>query len=181
LSLSLVFAGVVGFINDSSHGLLFFNQNIIKGFTTMNEIMLLSLMVGGLSGIIGKESSKELANHLSNWISKKRGGQKTAQMFIAKIVSIFDILLANNTIAIIFCGEIARDIAKKHHIPTHYSAAWLDIFSCVFQGLIPYGAQILLASTVVGVSPLSVVPHVYYCYILGIVTILHILFVKVKK
>lgn len=106
---------------------------------------------------------------------------KTAQLFIAKIVSIFDILLANNTIAIIFSGEIARDIAKKYEIPPHYSAAWLGIFSCVFQGLIPYGAQLLLASTIAGVSPLAVVPHVYYCYVLGIIAVLYIVLNKIEK
>ena len=143
----------------------------------MQEIMILSLMVGGLSGLAGK-GSKELANYLSNWITARHGGKKMAQLFIAKVVSIFDLLLANNTIAIIFSGEIARDIAKKHKILPHHSAAWLDIFSCVFQGLIPYGAQVLLASAIAGVSPLSITPHVYYCYILGVTTILYIVFKK---
>ena len=114
-----------------------------------------------------------LANKLSTWISG-HGGKKTAQLCIGGIVSIFDLLLANNTIAIIFSGEIARDIAKKNNIPAHYSAAWLDIFSCVFQGIIPYGAQILLASAIAGVSPLAVVPHVYFCYILAGVALAHI-------
>jgi Na+/H+ antiporter NhaC len=177
---SIAYAGIVGFINDNHHDLLFLSNNITTGFTSMHEIMLLSLMVGGLSGLASK-GAKELTNYLSSWIAKLQGGSKMAQLFIAKIVSVFDLLLANNTIAIIFSGETARNIAKKHHIPAHYSAAWLDIFSCVFQGIIPYGAQILLASAIAGVSPLAITPHVYYCYILGIVAVLYIMFIKIER
>ncbi len=172
---SIVFAGIVGFISNPEFGLLFFNEQMTAGFANMHEIMLLSLMIGGLSGLSVK-STKALASFLSEHIAKRQGGTKMAQLLIAKIVSVFDILLANNTIAIIFSGEIVRDIAKKYRIPPHVSATWLDIFSCVFQGIIPYGAQILLASAIAGVSPLSVVSHVYYCYILGIVSMGYILF-----
>ncbi|MEK6734121.1 MAG: Na+/H+ antiporter NhaC family protein [Pseudomonadota bacterium] len=178
LSISLVCAFIVGkIINDYS--IFQFSKDIVKGFSSMEEIMILSLMVGGLSGLSGKASS-ELAVHLGEWVSK-HGSVKMAQFIIAKMVSIFDILLANNTIAIIFTGEIARNIAKKHHLPPHYSAVWLSTFSCVFQGIIPYGAQVLLASSIAEVSPLSIIPQVYYCYILAVVSILYISFAKVKK
>lgn len=181
LSLGLVFAGIIGFISNHDHGVLFLSQNITKGFHSMNDIMLLSLMVGGLSGLAGSKFSKETVDKLSSLITKLNGGRKISQLLIGGVVSIFDILLANNVIAIIFCGEIARDISKKYNIPPHYSASWLDIFSCVFQGIIPYGAQILLASAIVKVSPLEVVPHVYYCYILGVTAILYITFGPVKR
>lgn len=181
LSASIVFAGIIGFFTKADFSFLVLSQVLNKGFDSMNEIMLLSLMVGGLSGLAGKNFTKEVADKLSAWILRKNAGARMTQLIIAKLVSLFDILLANNTIAIIFSGEIAREIAKKHRIPPHYSAAWLDIFSCVFQGIIPYGAQILLASTIAGVSPLAVVPHVYYCFVLGIVTVLHILFIKVER
>ena len=121
-----------------------------------------------------------VVNKLSSFVKSKNIGPKFTQLLVAKLVSIFDILLANNTIAIIFTGEIARELTKRHKIPAHCTAAWLDIFSGVFQGLIPYGAQILLASTIVQVSPLAVVPYVYYCYALGIVSVGYILFTKVK-
>ena len=172
LGTSIFFAGAVGFFTNPDQGLLFISKNMAAGFASMHEIMVLSLLVGGLSGLAGQGVST-LATKLSSWI-KNHGGKKTAQFCIAGIVSIFDLLLANNTIAIIFSGEIARDIAKKNNIPAHYSAAWLDIFSCVFQGIIPYGAQILLASAIAGVSPLSIVPHVYFCYLLAAVAVAHI-------
>ena len=178
LVVSIIFASMTGFIS-SDYSVVALSQDITRGFANMQEIMLLSLLVGGLSGLVGS-GSKDLAQKLGDWISK-HGSKRMAQLVIAKIVCIFDILLANNTIAIIFSGEIVRDIAKKHHIPPHYSAAWLDIFSCVCQGIIPYGAQILLASIIAGVSPLSVTPYVYYCYVLGIVAIMHIVLHKIKK
>lgn len=181
LSLSIAFAGVIGISINDNFDILIFSQSLNKGFISMNEIMLLSLMVGGISGLTGKEFTQEVANRLSAWIDRKNAGPKFIQLLIAKLVSIFDILLANNTIAIIFTGEIARELAKKHKIPPHYSATWLDIFSCVFQGLIPYGAQILLASAIAQVSPLTVVPYVYYCYVLGVVSVCYIIANKIKE
>ncbi|MDR3646028.1 MAG: Na+/H+ antiporter NhaC family protein [Candidatus Babeliales bacterium] len=178
LFMSIIFAGGIGYLH---HGYSIFSlsNDMVKGFSSMHEIMLLSLMVGGLSGLANK-NSKELTDYFARLITKFKNQYKIAQLMIAAIVSIFDILLANNTIAIIFTGDIARDIAKRYNIPAHYSAAWLDIFSCVFQGIIPYGAQILLASSIGNISPLTIIPHVYYCYILAIVSIVFILFNKPK-
>ena len=178
---SIAFAGLIGFINNPEHGILFLSSKITAGFHSMNDIMLLSLMVGGLSGLAGSKFSKETVVKLSRVIEKLKGGRRVAQLAIGAVVSIFDILLANNVIAIIFCGEIAKDIAKKYNIPPHYSASWLDIFSCVFQGIIPYGAQILLASTIAKVSPLEIVPHVYYCYALAGSALLTIFLSKETK
>lgn len=172
LVLALALSGVIGYFN-GGYGLLALSRDIAGGFASMHEIMLLSMMVGGLSGL-ASQGSTVLASYLVNIISR-RESKKIAQLLIAKVVSVFDVLLANNTIAIIFSGDIARDVAKKCHIPPHYSAAWLDIFSCVFQGIIPYGAQILLASTIAGVSPLNIIGRVYYCYVLGVVSIVYIL------
>lgn len=175
LIIAIIYAAFIGWFN-SGYTLIQFSSDISKGFAGVQEIMLLSLMVGGLSGL-ANEGFHELSGYLEKWIAR-HGTKKMAQLVIAKIVSIFDILIANNTVAIVFSGGIARNIAKKYHIPPHYTAAWLDIFSCVFQGLIPYGAQILLASTIAGISPLSITPYVYYCYILAVVSVLYILINK---
>ncbi len=178
ISISITFAGAIGLLTQETYSLIKFSQGINKGFSSMNEIMILSLMVGGLSGLSGKDFITKLANSISSWIKDKNASSKLVQLVIAKLVSVFDILLANNTIAIIFTGEIARELSKRHKIPPHYTAAWLDIFSCVFQGIIPYGAQILLASAIAHISPLAIVPYVFYCYILGIVSIMYILLSK---
>ncbi len=175
---SIAFAGFAGIIK-YDYQFLKLSQDITKGFASMQEIMLLSLLVGGLSGLSGKAST-DLAKSIGDWVSKK-GGIRMAQFMIAKIVSVFDVLLANNVIAVIFSSEVAKDLAKRYRLPPHYSATWLATFSCVFQGIIPYGAQILLASAVAGVSPISVSKYVFYCYILGVVSTLYITFVKTPK
>lgn len=172
---AIIFAGMVGLLYQN-YGFFAFCKDVSKGFASMHEIMLLSLLVGGLSGLAGG-SRKQLADDLGKWISAQES-KRIAQLLIAKIVSIFDLLLANNTVAIVFSGEIAKDIARKHKIPSHYSAVWLDNFSCVFQGLIPYGAQILLASTIAGISPLEITPYVFYCFALLLVSLLYILLKK---
>jgi Na+/H+ antiporter NhaC len=181
LSISIAFAGMIGYLTKDNFGLLLFSKTLNNGFNSMTEIMLLSLMIGGLSGLTGKGFMQDFAKKLSIWLTNKNAGHRLVQLLIATLVSIFDILLANNTIAIIVTGELAREIAKKHQIPPHYSATWLDIFSCVLQGIIPYGAQILLASAIAKTSPLAVVPYVYYCYILGIVSLFYIGFSTIKK
>lgn len=172
LFFSLLCAWGVGYLH---HDYSFFalSHDIVKGFASMHEIMVLSLLVGGLSGLMGNRFEVS-AQRLVKIFVRKGNSRVGAQLAIAGLVLLFDMLLANNTIAIIFIGKLARDIAQRWQIPAHYSAAWLDIFSCVMQGLIPYGAQLLLASSMVGVSPLQLVPHVYYCYVLAFVALVYI-------
>jgi Na+/H+ antiporter NhaC len=141
----------------------------------MHEIMVLSLLIGGLSGFMWVGMQKIVQKFLSA-THHRTISMRSAQYIIAGIVSLFDLLLANNTIAILFSGEIARNIAQIYKIPPHRSAVWLDTFSCVFQGIIPYGAQILLVSSITEVSPLAVTGQVYYCYVLGVVALGYIAF-----
>ncbi len=175
LVLSLIFAGSIGIIFNN-YSIISFSKDISLGFESMYDIMALSMLIGGLSGLTNQNSS-ELAQTLFKLLPKK-SGKKMATLLIAKIVSVFDILLANNTVAILLSGKIVKNISNKYKISPHESAAWLDIFSCVFQGLIPYGAQVLLAGSIASISPLQIIGHVYYCYILGVVSIIFILFGK---
>lgn len=172
LVLSLAYSGIVGIIF-TEYSMLSLAQDIAKGFASMQEIMLLSILIGGLSGL-SNQNGIVIAEKLLSLLPEN-AGKRAGEILISLIVSIFDLLLANNTIAIIFSGELAREITKKCKIKPHESAAWLDIYSCVFQGIIPYGAQVLLVSAVAGISPLMVVGKVYYCYILGLVTLAYIL------
>jgi len=175
LAISLVFSGFLGIIY-GEYTVLKFAQNISSGFFDMHEIMLLSILIGGLSGL-SNQNSKEFAEKISKLLPKN-AGRKSAELLISLLVSLFDILLANNVVAIIFSGEIAKEIAAKYRIKPHESAAWLDIFSCVFQGVIPYGAQVLLICAVAHISPLAIIGQVYYCYILGGVTLAFIIIRK---
>ena len=172
MTIALCFSGLVGIIF-GSYTILAFAQDISTGFRDMNEIMLLSILIGGLSNHNPKELAEKIANLLP-----KNAGKHSAELVIAALASLFDILLANNTIAIIFSGSIAKELAKNYGIKPHESATWLDIFSCVLQGIIPYGEQILLVCAVAQVSPLDVIGKVYYCYILALVTIAYIMFRK---
>lgn len=173
----LIIAGVIGFFHHS-YSVVNFAKDICKGFESMHEIFLLSLFVGGLAGMLKDIGAM---HYVVDFVGKAHHlSKRSAQLVIGGLVSIFDVLIANNCVAIIFSGEIAKTIAHRYRIPNHYTAAWLDIFSCVFQGVIPYGAQILLASTLSGISPLVIAGQVYYCYILGAAVVLYILFVPVK-
>lgn len=174
----LIIAGFIGFFH-GGYSLVSFAKDIAKGFESMHDIFLLSLFVGGLAGMLKEMGAMR---YVADFIGKTHHlSKRSAQLMIGGLVSIFDILIANNCVAIIFSGEIAKTIAHRYKIPNHYSAAWLDIFSCVFQGIIPYGAQILLASTLSGVSPLVIAGQVYYCYILGAVVVAYIIFIPIKK
>lgn len=175
---SIIFSGIIGLTSANGYGLMNFFQDITNGFASMHEIMVLSLLVGGLSSL-NAQNARTLIDHLSTWISTKSDKRRIGQLVIAKIVSIFDILFANNTIAIIFVGDYAKKISDICKIPPHYTATWLDIFSCIFQGILPYGAQVLLAGVIFKISPLSISLNVYYCYILLVVSILYILFNKI--
>ena len=175
LTTSLACAGVIGIAFDH-YTLLAFSKDIANGFASMHEITILSLLVGGLSGLLHTGIAQlriylgETRQHIPT--------PRTAQLATAWIVSLFDAFIANNTIAIIFCGDLVKELTQVARIPAHYTAAWLDIFSCVVQGIIPYGAQILLASSIGGISPLSVSASVYYCYALAVVALLYILMSK---
>jgi Na+/H+ antiporter NhaC len=171
LFVSLIAACIVGYV-DHGYSLITFGKDIDKGFVSMHDIALLSLLIGGLSGL-----SSSAITAISALLEKCSGSvqdKKIGQYLIGALVSVCDLLMANNTVAIVFSGQIAKDIARRHKIPSHYTAAWLDVFSCVVQGLIPYGAQVLLASSVGGISPLSIVPEIYYCYVLFGVTVVYI-------
>jgi len=174
----LIIAGLIGFFCNE-YGVVNFSKDIAKGFESMQEIFLLSLFVGGLAGML---RSLGTMRYVTDFIGKAHHlSKRSAQLVIGALVSVFDVLIANNCVAIIFSGEIAKTIAHRYKIPNHYTAAWLDIFSCVFQGIIPYGAQILLASTLSRVSPLTIAGQVYYCYILGAVVIIYIVLMPIKK
>jgi Na+/H+ antiporter NhaC len=171
---SITFAGCVGFFSCGDYTLLALSRSIFDGFGSMYELMLLTLFVGGLSGLVHKDFVREVTEKLSAWAAGRGNGHRSAQWIIGGVVSFFDLMFANNTVAIIFSGEIAREIAKRNGVSAIRSATWLGTFSCVFQGIAPYTPQLLLASAIGGVSPLSITPCVVYCYVLGAVAVLSI-------
>lgn len=151
---------------------------MMQGAWDMHEIVLLSLIIGGLGQLLQDKGAMEYLLHKMHAYVGTQNQTKRAEGMIGLAVSLIDILLANNTIAIILTGRLANNLATHYHIPAHRSATLLGNFSCVFQGILPYGAQILLASKLSGVLALDLSAQVYYCFILGIITILYIYYKK---
>lgn len=174
LTSGIIFSGIVGIVF-GNFTILSFSKEIYNGFVSMNEIFFLSLLTGGLATMTQKAGGIE-------WVIEKVKkliiGTKTAKIGIGILVAIADAALANNTIAIIINGDIAKNIANKYKVDLRISASVMDIFSCVMQGLIPYGAQmlILLGFAKGVVSPIEIIPLLWYQGLLLLFTILYIVF-----
>lgn len=172
LIIGIGLGGIIGLI-DGSFTLIAFTQTIYEGFTSMQEIFILSLLIGGLAALISKEGG---IDYLLNAISSKIKSAKGAELGIAALVSVADICTANNTVAIVITGPMAKQIADENGVDPRRSASMLDIFSCVWQGIIPHGAQLLLAGQLSGLSPLQIMPTLYYPYLLAVMGLLAIAF-----
>lgn len=143
-----------------------------SGITGMGELIIVTLMAGGVLELIRYNGGIDyLLRHLTRGISGKRG----AELTIAVLVSVANLCTANNTIAILTTGKVSREITKQYGLDPRKTASILDTFSCFVQGLIPYGAQLLLASKLAGVSPMDIVPNLYYPFIMGGCALLSIL------
>ena len=144
-----------------------------KGMTGMVELIIVTLMAGGMLELIRFNGGVDYVLHrLTQHVKGKRG----AELSIAALVSLANICTANNTIAIITVGPLANDIAEQFRVDKRKSASILDTFSCVIQGIIPYGAQLLIAAELSGLSPINIIGYLYYPMTLGVVAILSILF-----
>ena len=175
LSLGILSGYIVGALSLDGYTLALFSKDIFSGFISMQEIFILSLFIGGLSHLINKQGGLEFLIHsvetLALKLKNKVKSQRIGESSIAAIGALADFCTANNTVAIILSGDIAKKLARKHGISAERSACLLDIFSCVFQGLLPYSAQILLASSLCGVSPLELIFYVIYCPLLGLISL----------
>ena len=172
LILGIVSTGLIGMLT-SDYSVFGWFGSMGTGMTGMGELIIITLMAGGLLEIIRYNGGIDyILRVLTRHISSKRG----AELCIAALVSIANVCTANNTIAIITVGPLAKDIAQKYQVDKRRSASLLDTFSCIIQGIIPYGAQILIASKLAGLSPLSIVSYLYYPLALGMIALLSIAF-----
>ena len=132
-----------------------------EGITGMGELIIITLMAGGMLELIRFNGGVDyILHHLTRHVSNKRG----AELSIAALVSLANFCTANNTIAIITVGPLANNIAEQFRVDKRKSASILDTFSCVVQGLIPYGAQMLIAAELTKLSPISIIGYLYYPY-----------------
>lgn len=183
LVIGIVFSGALGLFLLSDYTLLTFTDNIYDGFTKMQEIFLLSLLIGGLGQIIREQGGLHaLTNVISKWVasSKKSASPERAEFAIGGMVGVTNTCIANNTVAIILTGDIAHDIANEHKVSRRRSASMLDIFSCISQGLLPWGAQILLLGSHFALSPLTIMTHSLYVMLLAAVTVITLIYRNVR-
>lgn len=171
LGIGLVLAGVIGAFLAPDFGLASYAAHIWDGFESMVEIILLSLLVGGLGALMKATGGLAWLARVINRFARGHKSRRAGEVSIAALSATTDAFTANNTVAILISGGLARDIATDHGVPPARAASVLDIFACVTQGLLPYGAQILLAASLGSVSPLAIAGKVHYAWLLGAVAI----------
>lgn len=171
LSMGIILTGIIGIL-DGSFDIFGWFSAMGNGIVGMGELIIITMMAGGLLEIIRHNGGIDfIIDRLTRHVSTKRG----AEMTVAGLVSFVDLCTANNTVAIITVGGIAKQIADRFGVDNRKCASILDTFSCTVQGLIPYGAQMLMAAGLAQLNPISILPYLYYPFAIGIAAILSIL------
>ncbi len=171
LTIGLLLTGIIGMIC-GDYNLTDWLSAMGTGISNMGELIIITMMAGGLLEIIRINGGIDyIIGKLTSHVSDKRG----AELSIAALVSVVNICTANNTVAILTVGEISKNIGDRFGLDNRKCASILDTFSCCIQGLLPYGAQVLMAAGLSKLNPMEIIPSLYYPMILGIVALLAIL------
>lgn len=143
-----------------------------NGIIGMGELIIIAMMAGGMLEIIRENGGIDfIINKITGHVNSKRG----AELSIAALVSMVNICTANNTVAILTVGNISKKIGDRFGVDNRKAASILDTFSCMVQGLIPYGVQMLLAAGLANLSPMDILPYLYYPLAIGVAALLAIL------
>jgi Na+/H+ antiporter NhaC len=172
LTLGIFSCGVIG-LADGSYDIYGLFSAMGEGIMVMSELIIVTVLAAGLLSII------KLGGGISFIIEKMTRhirGKRGAELSIGFLVALVDICTANNTIAILTVGDISKHIANQYDVDARRAASILDTFSCAVQGILPYGAQILIASGLAKLSPIEIIPHLYYPMMMGVMGIICILF-----
>ena len=172
LLIGILLAGVIG-MACGSFDLMGWMGAMGEGIMGMSELIIVTLLAGGMLALIRHNGG---IDWLIGVLTRRINGQRGAKFTIALLVLFSDLCTANNTIALITVGPVARDIADRYGVDRRLSASLLDTFSCFAQGLIPYGAQLLMAAGLAAISPFDIIGHLYYPLLLGAIAVLGILF-----
>ena len=172
LLIGIVLAGIIGMAS-GSFDLMGWMQAMGEGVMGMSELIIVTLLAGGMLALIRHNGG---IDWLIRVLTRRINGQRGAKLTIALLVILADLCTANNTIALITVGPVARDIADRYGVDRRMSASLLDTFSCFAQGLIPYGAQLLMAAGLAAITPFDIIAYLYYPIILGAIALLGILF-----
>jgi Na+/H+ antiporter NhaC len=171
LTIGIALCGIIGMFTGSFDIYGWFGA-MGDGILSMGELIIVTMMAGGMLELIKQQGGIDfIINLLTRRVNSKRG----AELSIATLVSLVDVCTANNTVAILTVGGIAKQIGDRFGVDNKKCASILDTFSCTIQGIIPYGAQILIAAGLASVNPVAILPYLYYPFALGIVAILSIL------
>ena len=171
LSLGIIMTGIIG-IADGSFDVFGWFGAMGDGIKGMGELIIITMMAGGLLEIIKHNGGIDfIINRLTRHISSKRG----AELAVAGLVSFVNLCTDNNTVAIITVGGIAKQIGDRFGVDNRKCASILDTFSCTMQGIIPYGAQLLMAAGLAQLNPISILPYLYYPLAIGLAALLSIL------
>jgi Na+/H+ antiporter NhaC len=171
LGIGIATNGLLGAINGSL-GWSTFLESIGGGISGMGDLIIVTLLAGGMLELIRVNGGLD---YIVNLMTRRINGKRGAELSIASLVALANLCTANNTIAIITVGGIARDISKRFGLDPRKSASILDTFSCLIQGLIPYGAQLLMAAGLAGISTVSIIGYLYYPMVMGACAVLAIL------
>ena len=177
LTLGIILTGVIGIV-DGAYDVFGWFHAIGDGIIGMGELIIITMMAGGLLEIIRHNGGIDfLLERLTRHVSTKR----SAELSIAALVSLVNLCTANNTVAIITVGGLAKHIGDRYGVDNRKAASILDTFSCVMQGLIPYGAQLLMAAGLAALNPASIIPYLYYPMAVGVAALLSIVFRYPKR
>jgi len=171
LLLGIGITGGIGLCNSSFDIFGYFGA-MGNGITGMGELIVITLLAGGMLEMIRYNGG---IAYIIERLTRRVNSKRLAELCIAGLVCLANLCTANNTIAIITTGPIARNIAGRFGVDKRKSASILDTFSCFVQGIIPYGAQMLIAAELAGISPLSIIRYLYYPILIGICGLLAIL------
>lgn len=184
LTIGCLLTGIIGYIIPSlttgaydSFGLYAWLGSMGEGILGMGELIIITMLAGGVLEMIRTNGGIQF---IMDHILRHVHSQRTAELSIAALVASVDVCTANNTVAIITVSGIARDISKKYRLDPRRVASILDTFSCIMQGLIPYGAQLLMASALAAIAPVDIIPYLFYPYALAVCALAAILFHKQK-
>ncbi len=177
LGIGILLTGIIGMVM-GTYDVFGWFASMNEGMMGMSELIIVTILAGGMLEIIRHNGGIDLIiKALTRNIKSKRAGE----MSIAALTCLVNVCTANNTIAIITTGPIAKDIAQRFHIDSRKSASILDTASCITQGLLPYGAQVLIAAGLSEVNPIAIIPYLYYPMLIGVALILAILFRYPRK
>ena len=177
LSIGIILCGIIGLLQ-GSFGLFGWFLSMNSGIISMGEMVIIAMMAGGMLGMIKRNGGIDyLIEKLTAHVNTRRG----AELSIAALVSLVNICTANNTIAILTVGGISRQIGDKYGVDNRKAASILDTFSCCIQGILPYGVQLLLAAGLSGISPIDILPYLYYPFAIGLAALIAIIIRYPKK